>query len=267
MRRNFALGLLAALTISASAFAQTESGVRARGESNSRASVASDKGQLNVASGTRIAAELQNSLDAGRARVGDRVVLKTKKAIKANGETVVKKGAKLYGHVAGVQKKAKGSAGSSVTILFDRLESGSLSTPISLTVDSITQAASRARLSGGDDEVGARASSRGRADASARGNGGGNGNSSGGLLGGVTGAVGNTVGGVATATGDVVGSTTETVGGTVRGAGSTLSGIRITQSGGASAEGGSTLSLAGGNLRLERGITFHLTVTESAGVN
>lgn len=266
MRRNFILGTLAALAISANAFAQTEGRVRARGEADSRASVASEKGNLDVASGTRIVAELQNSLDAGRARVGDRVVLKTKQAIKANGETVVKKGAKLFGQVADVRKKAKGSAESSVTILFDRLESGSLSAPISVTIDSITQAATRARMGGDDDDFGAGASARGRSTTSARTSGGGNSSGGGGLLGGVTGAVGNTVGGVAGATGDVVGSTTETVGGTVRGAGSTLSGIRITQSGSASAEGGSTLSLTGGNLRLEKGTTFHLTVTESARV-
>lgn len=269
MRRNFMLATLAALAISANVFAQTESRARARGEAEGRASVAGKEGSLNVASGTRIAAELQNSLDAGRARVGDRVVLKTKQAIKANGETVVKKGAKLLGRVADVQKKAKGSAESSLTVVFDRLESGSLSTPISVTIDSVAQAATRGRVGGGDDDdFGAGASAGGRTTTSARTTtttSGGN-SSGGGLLGGVTGAVGNTVGGVVGATGDTLGSTTETVGGTVRGAGSTLSGIRITQSGSASAEGGSTLSLNGGNLRLEKGTTFNLTVTESARV-
>ena len=69
------------------------------------------------------------------------------------------------------------------------------------------------------------------------------------------------------AAGDVVCSTTETVGGATRGLGSTLGQIRVTQSAGLSAEGGSTLSLTGGNLRLEKGTTFRLTVNESARVN
>ena len=38
------------------------------------------------------------------------------------------------------------------------------------------------------------------------------------------------------------------------------------QSSGLSAEGGSTLSLAAGNLRLEKGTTFRLTVQESARI-
>ena len=58
--------------------------------------------------------------------------------------------------------------------------------------------------------------------------------------------------------GDVVGSTAETVGG----AAGALGRIQITQAAGLSAEGGSTLSLAAGNLRLEKGTAFRLTVRE-----
>jgi len=154
-----------------------------------------------------------------------------------------------------VQRRARGSAASSVTVIFDRLESGSLSAPISATIDSVTQTAAHARA--GDDEVGT--DSRTRATTSARTSG----NSSGG---GLLGAVGNTVGGVTGAAGDVVGSTTDTVGGATRGVGDTLGRIEITQSAGLSADAGTTLSLAGGNLRLEKGAAFHLTLNESARV-
>jgi hypothetical protein len=221
--------------------------------------------QLDIASGTQLSGELQNTLDVSKARVGDRVLLKTTEAVRSNGETVVKKGAQLVGHIADVRKRAKGSAQSSVTVLFDTLQSGSLSTPISVTIDSITNASTHAHSSGDDTGIDSSTSSRTTARASTGGSSS-SGSSSGGLLGGAVGAVGNTVGGVTSAAGDVVGSTTETVGSTTRGVGQTLGQIQITQAVGVSAEGGSTLSLTGGNLRLEKGTTFRLTVNESARV-
>ncbi|HZI19019.1 MAG TPA: hypothetical protein VEY09_10535, partial [Pyrinomonadaceae bacterium] len=221
---------------------------------------------LDLASGTRLTAELQGTLDAERARVGDKVVLKTTEVVRAGGGTVLKKGTRLLGHVADVQKRTRGAAGSSLTLVFDRLESGSLSAPVVLTIDSITRAGARGRA-GDDSEFGAGASARGRTSTDVRAGGTQGGSSSGGgLLGGVTGAVGNTVGGVAGAAGDVAGTTTETVGGVARGAGSALGEVRVTEAVGLSAEGGSTLSLAAGNLRLEKGTTFRLSVSESAGV-
>jgi phenylpyruvate tautomerase PptA (4-oxalocrotonate tautomerase family) len=250
MRRQtfFAAALLLAAAAPAVTSAQT--GGAARAEHST--SVSSQGRQLDIASGTRLTAELQGTLDTSRARVGDRVVLKTTEAIKANGETVVKKGARLVGRVSDVQRRAKGAAGSSVTVVFDRLENGPLSAPVSLTVDSVTQAAARGRA--GNDDFGADASAGSRASARTSG-----GASSGGLLGGVTDTVGSAVGGVA-------GATSDTVGGTVRGVGNTLGQVRVTQSTGATAEGGSTLSLSGGNLRLDKGTTFRLTFSQSVHV-
>ncbi|MBC7930674.1 MAG: hypothetical protein H7Z38_08905 [Rubrivivax sp.] len=256
MRRNILAAVLALAASAGLSQAQTQSGARAGADHST--SVSRDGRQLDIASGTRLTAELQNTLDVSKARVGDKVLLKTTEAIKSNGETIAKRGSRLVGHVAQVSKRGKGSATSSITIIFDQLESGSLSTPISATINSITQVAGRARV--GDDEASADASGRG--STSARSSGGSPSSSGGGLLGGVTSAVGNTVGGVAGAAGDVVGSTTDTVGGTVRGVGQ----IQITQSAGVSAEGGSTLSLTGGNLRLEKGTNFKLTLNESANV-
>jgi hypothetical protein len=260
MRRNFPAAALALAAAAAVSFAQTQSNTRA-GADNST-SLSRQGRQLDLASGTRVTAELQSTLDASRARVGDRVVLKTTDAIKSNGQTVVKKGATLVGHVSDVQQRAKGSAASSVTVLFDQLESGSLSTPISATIDSITQGSAHAHAAG--DDAGLDSSAQGRT--TARSSGGSSSSSSGGLLGGTLGAVGNTVGGVTSAAGDVVNTTTDTVGNTTRGVGQTLGQIQITQSLNASADGGSTLSLAGGNLRLEKGVAFHLTLNESSRV-
>jgi hypothetical protein len=246
---------IAVLLLLSSVAAQAQStGARAEGA----ATLVQDGGRLDIASGTRLNAQLQNTLDVSKARVGDRVVLKTTEALKSNGETVLKKGAHLVGRVSDVRRRAQGGVESSVTLLFDRLESGSLSTPLSVTINSVTQVGARGRA--GEEEFGAGGSTSTRAQS------GGN-SSGGGLLGGATGAVGNTVGGVTRAAGDVVGATTETVGGAARGVGDTLGRVRVSQSAGASAEGGSTLSLSGGNLRLEKGTTFNLTVGGSVGVN
>lgn len=257
MRRNFLAAALSLAAFATYSHAQTGS-TSARAGADSATSVSRQGKQLDIASGTRLTAELQNTLDVNKARVGDRVILKTTEAIKSNGETVAKRGARLVGHVADVQKRARGSAASSLTIIFDRLESGSLSAPIAVTIDSITQASARGRA--GDDEFGASAGGRATASSS------GGTSSGGGLLGGTVGAVGSTVGGVAGAAGGVVNTTTDAVGSTVRGAGDTLGRIQITQSASASAGAGTTLSLAGGNLRLDKGTTFRLTVNESARV-
>jgi hypothetical protein len=265
MRRNFlpaALALAACATLS---LAQTQTSARARASAEHSTSVSQQGHQLDIASGTQLNGELQNTLDVSKARVGDRVLLKTTEAVRSNGQTVVKKGAQLVGHVADVRRRAQGSAGSSVTVLFDSLQSGSLSTPISVTIDSITSVATRGRTGDDDSGIESGASSRTTARASAGGSSS-SGSSGGGLLGGAVGAVGNTVGGVTSAAGDVVGSTTETVDSATRGVGQTLGQIQITQAAGVSAEGGSTLSLTGGNLRLEKGTTFRLTVNESARV-
>jgi hypothetical protein len=79
-------------------------------------------------------------------------------------------------------------------------------------------------------------------------------------VGGVVNSTTQTVGGVTNTVGQTVGNTTQTVGGTLRG-------IQISQSTDASASGGSTLSLNGGNLRLDKGTTFNLSLSESASVH
>ncbi|HEX8560990.1 MAG TPA: hypothetical protein VF668_23055 [Pyrinomonadaceae bacterium] len=258
MLRKFTAAALALAACAAVASAQTQAGAGASASHST--SVGREGGRLDLASGTRVTGELQGALDASRARVGDRVVLRTTEAIKQNGRTVLKKGVQLVGRVADVRRRAGASAASSVTVVFDTLQSGSLSAPVVATIDSVARVSGRA---GADDDFGVESSASARGSASGSASGGASG---GGLLGGVAGAVGNTVGGVAGAAGDAVGSTAEAVGGAARGAGSALGRVQVTQAVGLSAEGGSTLSLAGGDLRLEKGTTFRLTVSEAARV-
>lgn len=239
--------------------AQTKGSV----DATSATSVGKNDKSLNIQSGTQLAAELENTIDARKARVGDRVVLRTTEAIKENGRTVVKKGARLVGRVTDVQRNARGRGSSSVSLLFDRLESGSLTTPITATITSITQA--RARTASDNDRLSTdsdmRSTSSARSTQPAQRSG-----SNGGLLGGVT----NTVGGVLDTTTQTVGSTVnaagQTVGNTAGDVTRNVGAIQIEQSTNADVQGGSTLSLAGDNLRLEKGTTFHLTLNQSASV-
>lgn len=242
------LGLSLITAMTGATMAQ-EANSKASSTTRSNTSVNKNGGNVALQSGTQIAAQLQNSLDVQKARVGDQVVLKTTSAIKQNGQVVVGKGSRLVGRVTEVQQKAKGNGMSKVGILFDQIESGKMTMPIQATISSITQA--RASV---NDTVDADVSGSSTANGSARSQR--NSSGSGGLLGGVT----NTVGGVVNSTAETVGGVTNSVGQTV---GGTLRGIQISQSASATAEGSSILSLQGGNLRLEKGTTFNLRLSES----
>lgn len=228
--------------------------------------------QVNLQSGTQLAAALENSLDARHAKPGDRVVLKTISAVKQNGETVVPKGARLIGHVTDVQEQTKASGESHIGILFDSLRTGSTETPIIATIVSITQAQTQARTNNDLLESDTMSSSRSSSSADS-----GQRSSGGGLLGGVGNTVGgavntttSTVGSVAGATtgavGSTVGATTNTASSTTGNLTGSLRGLQIVQSSNASAEGGSTLSLSGRNLHLDSGTTFNLAVSNSTSV-
>jgi hypothetical protein len=249
-----------ALTCAVLAQAQTTEGTASgRGSSNTSATLPSAK-SLNLDSNTSITAQLQNTLDVRKARVGDQVILKTTQAIKSEGRTVVKKGARLIGQVSEVTQKTKGSAVSRVGLLFSRLEDGSLTVPITATISSVTSARTAVR-SGNDDVFASNTSGSGRATTSS------SASSSGGLLGGVgglanstTSTVGTVVGNTTSAAGSTINSTANTVGGL----GQSLGGIRVSESSSTSVQGGSVLSLQGENLRLEKGTNFNLVLTQSA---
>ena len=257
LMRRIVLGLGLVFVLSITGLAQ-KSSTRASGSATSNTSASKNGKNIDIASGTQITGQLQNSLDVQKAKVGDEVVLKTTSAVKQNGQVVIQKGSRLIGHVTEVQQRAKGQAASKVGVLFDTLAQGGNQIPISAVITSVTQA--RASSSVGDD-ISSDVSGSSSTTASTRSSGGG------GLLGGVGNTVGGvvnsttqTVGGVTNTVGQTVGNTTQTVGGTLRG-------IQISQSTDASASGGSTLSLNGGNLRLDKGTTFNLSLSESASVH
>ena len=241
----------------------------------SKTTSASKQGQqVNFQSGTQLAAQLENTLDARHAKVGDRVVMKITQAVKQNGEVVVPKGSRLIGHVTDVQQRTRNDNESVISIAFDRLQNGSMSMPIVATIVSITQAHARTQSSASDDMFGSQTmtSSSSRSSTSA-GSGtlgggggllGGVGNTVGGVVNTTTSTAGNVAGGATTAVGSTVGATTNATANTTGNLGGAVRGLQITQSSNASAASGSTLSLTGGNLRLESGTTFNLSISGAA---
>jgi hypothetical protein len=272
MRRTILLIRLM-LVCGCAVLAQTqETRARTAGSNDTSATASQANKSVNIQSGTHVAGQLQNTLDARKAKVGDQVVLKTTHAIKSDGHIVANKGARLLGHVTSVEQQTSANGQSQIGLLFDRLESNSLAVPITATISSITQTATHAQA-GNDDVFGSdtstMTSSRSTATTQRSGAQGG-----GGLLGGVTkaaggvvntttSAVGGVAGGATSAVGSTVHSTTSAAGQTTAGVGS-LGGIQITESSSTSAQGGSSLSLQGGNLRLEKDTTFNLIISQSA---
>jgi hypothetical protein len=262
--KKFLIAVSLSMVLTGLALGQTAES-RGSASASNNTSVKKSGRQIDLQSGTQLSAQLENTLDARRAKPGDRVVLKTVQAVKQNGQVIVPKGAQLIGHLTDVQQQTKSNAASSIAVVIDRLRTGSTEIPITTSILSITQARSRTQAGNNDlFESDTMAQSSARSSSSTQRS------SGGGLLGGVS----NTVGGVANTTtstvGNVAGATTNavgnTVGATTNAVGNTtgaLKGLQITQSTDASVQGGSTLSLTGRNLHLESGTTFNLAVSSS----
>jgi hypothetical protein len=270
--KKILLAISLAMAMTGVALAQTAE-TRGRTSASNATSASKQGQQMNLQSGTQLAAQLESTLDARHAKLGDRVLLKTTQAVRQDGEVVVPKGSRLIGHVTDVQQRTRSDNESVIGIAFDRLQKGSMDVPIAATIVSITQAHARTQSSASDDMFGSQttsSSSRSSTSASSgqRGGGGGLlggvGNTVGGTLNTTTSTVGNVAGGATTPVGSTVGATTNATANTAGNVGGALRGLQITQSSNASAQGGSTLSLTGGNLRLESGTTFNVSISSAA---
>ena len=250
MRKLF---LIPALIISACAvcFAQQNGAAANGGES----------GNLVLAADTVIEATLQSTIDAKKAEVGDKVILKTTKAVKQNGETVIAKGSSLIGRVTEVSSRSKDNATSKIGMIIDRVEGKNLSAPITASIISITDLRSTANVG---DSLMASSSGSSQTTTSGASSGGGLLGGGGGLLGGVGSTVNSTVGTVvntsAQTVGGVTGTAGQTLGATTGAVGRTLNGIQISNSASGSANGSTTLSSNDKNVRLEKGLTFNLAI-------
>lgn len=218
------------------------------------ASGSADK-NLSLAADAMVQATLQSTIDAKNAKVGDKVVLKTTKAVKQNGETVIAKGSSLIGRITEVSRRSKDNATSKVGMVIDRVEGKNLTAPINASIVSITDLRSTANVG---DTLMTDTSGSSRTTTTS------GGSSGGGLLGGVGSTVGSTVGTVVNTSAQTVGGVTNTAGqtlGTATGTlGRTINGLQISNSASGSANGSTTLSSGDRNVRLEKGVTFNLSI-------
>ena len=96
--------------------------------------------------------ELESSLDAKHARVGQQVIVKTTQKARMADGAVIPKGTRLIGHVTSVQPRESGNAGSSMAIDFDRAElKGGQSMAIHSMIESVSPAANLAASAMGDE--------------------------------------------------------------------------------------------------------------------
>lgn len=262
-RTYFLIGLI--LTLSIAAFGQKQK-TQPVGEASPSAANSSDRGRNNeslIQAGTMLDAELQSMVDVKKSKVGDQVILKTKKAIKQNGEVIVPKGTQLIGKITEVKRRTKDNATSRVGMVFDRIRGKNLDVPINASIVSVLTANAGAAAGDtlGADVMGS-STSTGSASAGRSGSSG-----SGGLLGGVGSTVGGLVNTTTSTVGSVANTATNTVGSTVGGTtetlGRTVNGLQISTSASGTASGSSTISAPGKDVRIDKGATFQMRVDGS----
>lgn len=273
--KRFVLLFAVTVVVCSSALAQES----AKGAASRRGGAKAETQNANQAavldSGAQLSAELLATIEAGKAKPGDEFKMRTLKPVIVGGKEVIAKGSTLTGHVV-ESAKAQGKEGASrLQLCFDQLRNKSLTTPLSATIEQITQVSVNSQIddlgasSGAGGGAGANAGGAARSRTSA------SGESGGGLLGGVTGTVNNTVGGVVGATTGAVGGVVDTTGqvtgnvtgqviATANGATANAKGlIAITSTSSAEAGGNSTLSLTGKNVKVEKGAVFLLRTDKS----
>lgn len=205
----------------------------------------SGENEKMLKAGTSFDAMLNNSLDVRKTEVGDKVILKTTKNIKQDGQVVIPKGTKLIGRITEIQEKTKNQSFSKIGMIFERIEGKNISSNLNLSIISIIN--SNGHINDNDlfsNETTSTSITSGKAS------------SGGGLLGGAT----STVGGLLKTTTSTVGEVKNTASQTLE---NTVDGIQISQSSKADVSGSSTLSAEGKNLRLNKGVYFRLIVNEA----
>jgi len=219
-------------------------------------SFAQKQARPSASANSNLQAQLQNTLDAKNAHVGDEVILKTTQSTTIDG-LKIPKGTRLIGRVTDVQQRAKNGAASRLGLLFDQIENRGQTTPITASIVSIINTSTAANIDEPVD-MGLSGSTSSRTTSSSGGSGGG-------LLGGVTNTVGSVVNSTSQTVGGVTDSAVQTVGGTTQTVGRTVNGLQISTSASGSAQSSTTLSSPNNNVRLEKGVTFGLNVQKSAG--
>src|SRR5579884_1553435 len=258
-------GVVSVALATVSAVAQNRAHVaeNAAGNIASTAQASAEPRSLQIASGTKISAELLTTLDARHARPGQRVIARVTEDVKQDGRTVIRRGSRLIGHVVRAEASSKASAGSTLEVAFDRVVMGKTTADLNAVMTSIISIPGQAAES--FPEPGPTAPAAPAPGPAASG-----GRPTGGLVGGAVGAVGatvdstlNTAGGLAQSGGAVTGAagTSATLN-----AASRLAGIEVRPSveASAGARNSTVLSTRRGNLHLDSGTRIELQVVGQA---
>lgn len=223
--------LLGVALAASAAFAQAappaQAGAAASTQAASSTAAQANSDAAQFASGTKFEAALDQSLDANKNKVGDKVTAHTVDAVKSGDKVVLPKNTKLVGHVTEVKAKSKDDANSTLGIVFDHAElKGGQQMPVHLGIQALAAAQNSAAAgtedamamgSGGASAMGGGAMGGG----SASGGGAAHGGSGGGLLGGV----GSTAGGAVGSTVNTAGSATSTAANTTGSAAGATRGV------------------------------------------
>ena len=116
----------------------------ASGNTSSSASANANGNSLNIASGTPIQAALVTPVDAKHSKPGDPVVAKTTQDVKQDGQTVMKKGSRLNGHITQAQPRSGTDSQSSLGMVFDRaVTKNGQQVPMNLSIQALAAAANQ----------------------------------------------------------------------------------------------------------------------------
>ena len=237
-------------------FSQTHSSESARSEVAVKATQSASPGLESILrEGSGLEAQLQDTIDVRKTKVGDEVILKTTRSIRQNGGTVIAKGTTLSGRVTEVQRITKENTVSKVGMVFDRMRGKSLDVPINASIVSV--ATTKVSAGAGDifstGTVGSNSASASGSSTSSGGD----------LLGAVGSTVGSVVHPATKAVGRVAGTATNDVGQTASAALGRVRGFQISSSASGSASSSSTISAQGKDVRIDKGATFQLRVNGS----
>ncbi len=222
--KQFLTAVVVATFVAVSAWAQTSANTTTNSntsvsngnvstQSNTNANVNSNG--KTVASNVVLGAELSKSVDAKKAKQGDKVEAKSLSDAVLDNGTKIPRGSKLLGHVTQAQAHSKEQAESSLGIIFDEAEVKGQKVPFHAFIQALTAPPQQPAMSNDQDDMSNNSGMGGGMGGGMRGQptgGGGMLGNSGGVVGGATNTVGQTVGQTTNTVGQTAGGVTGNAG-------------------------------------------------------
>ena len=145
---RLAVVVIATATVAAAQSTPTSSSATEQGAASPQDSTAQAQSSSQFPAGTVIPAELSKSVDAKKAKAGDKIEAKTPVDLLSHGKIVIPKNTKIIGHVTEAKAHSKESPDSMVGITFDRISmKDGHDVPIQAAVQAIARPLQSAALS------------------------------------------------------------------------------------------------------------------------